>query len=73
MVSFLIKTFTSGQLLVLIIITEFLISSLFMKIFNTISECRTISCLEKLALSGILTAEQLKQLINKEVKKNECK
>lgn len=76
MVDFLIKNFTSGQLLILIIITELIIHSLFMKIFDMIRNRSNIRCLEKLTLSGTLSSDLFEQIVNnvyKEEKKNEQK
>lgn len=65
--------FTSGQLCVLIIVTEGLIYAFLSKCLDTIKHCSTSRTYRKGLEKGVLTPYEFKTYINEEVKKDESK
>lgn len=63
--------FTSGQILILIILTEFFIYAFLSKCLDTIKHCSTSRTYRKGLEKGIITPNEFKTIINKEEKKDE--
>lgn len=63
--------FTSGQVLILIVLTEFFIYALLSKCLDTIKHCSTSRTYRKGLEKGIITPNEFKTIINKEEKKDE--
>lgn len=64
MISFIIKVFTPGQLLFLIIITEVILYALFSKLFELIAVCSTHRNIRKLANSGTTRQDEAVKIIS---------
>lgn len=63
--------FTSGQILILIILTEFFIYAFLSKCLDVIKHCSTSRTYRKGLEKGIITPNEFKTIINKEEKKDE--
>lgn len=63
--------FTSGQVLILIVLTEFFIYTLLSKCLDVIKHCSTSRTYRKGLEKGIITPNEFKTIINKEEKKDE--
>lgn len=63
--------FTSGQILILIILTEFFIYTFLSKCLDVIKHCSTSKTYRKGLEKGIITPNEFKTIINKEEKKDE--
>ena len=63
--------FTPGQIVILIIFTEFFIYAFLSKCLDTIKHCSTSKTYRKALDVGLITPNEFKTIINKEEKKDE--
>lgn len=63
--------FTSGQMVVLIVFTEFFIYAFLSKCLDTIKHCSTSKTYRKSVENGIITPNEIKTIINKEENEDE--